>query len=86
MVGKSPFVLPFFVCVYLCFGLVFFSFSGPLYYIYSNERSKAWMKIENQKRYHPIRALTAANRGIGIQILLVANYALENVIVFVITV
>ena len=67
-----------------CFG--FFSFSGPLYYIYSNERSKAWMKIENQKRYHPIRALTAANRGIGIQILLVANYALENVIVFVITV
>ena len=39
------------------------------------------MKIENQKRYHPIRALTAANRGIGIQILLVANYALENVIV-----
>lgn len=40
------------------------------------------MKIKNQKRYHPIRALTAANRGIGIQILLVANYALENVIVF----
>ena len=39
------------------------------------------MKIENQKRYHPIRALRAANRGIGIQILLVANYALENVII-----
>lgn len=78
MVGKSPFVPPFFVCVYLCF---VFYFSAPLYYIYSNERSKAWMKIENQKRYHPIRALTAANQGIGIQILLVANYALENVIV-----